>query len=287
MEPPIATLVLLSAALHPMWNALIKKDDNPEQAYLVLTMLLMVAGGGHALLAGIDLLSVAAVWPLIVVSWLGQILYGSCLLATLRRGDLSAYYPIVRSSPLFIVVCSWVLFGESHSWLLLLGIAVVLTGAFFLQYQRRVRLMDDPRTLILAVLAMSGTGIYSIADSRIATVVAPSVLMFWVEGLCLPSYFFVFRTNGRVAAGWRTLLSWLRNPLRFVVVAAICYGSYFLILWAYELGGQVATVSAVRQASIPISVFIGGLYLREGSMAQRFGASLVLALGIVVILLAH
>jgi hypothetical protein len=42
-------------------------------------------------------------------------------------------------------------------------------------------------------------------------------------------------------------------------------------------------VNAVRQIAIPISVFIGGLWLAEGRMWRRLAASLVLAAGVVVI----
>ncbi len=36
------------------------------------------------------------------------------------------------------------------------------------------------------------------------------------------------------------------------------YVSYYLIFVAFSLGGNVAAVTAVRQASIPFAVLIGG-----------------------------
>jgi len=47
--------------------------------------------------------------------------------------------------------------------------------------------------------------------------------------------------------------------------------------------GDVAAVTAVRQASIPLSVILGGVFLSEGSIVRRLIASLILALGIVLI----
>ncbi len=32
------------------------------------------------------------------MSWVGQMPYGTSLVSTLKRGDLSAYYPIIRAS---------------------------------------------------------------------------------------------------------------------------------------------------------------------------------------------
>ena len=52
---------------------------------------------------------------------------------------------------------------------------------------------------------------------------------------------------------------------------------------AFQLGGEVATVTAVRQASIPISVLLGVFILREGKLGVRLGWSLILAAGIVIL----
>jgi drug/metabolite transporter (DMT)-like permease len=75
----------------------------------------------------------------------------------------------------------------------------------------------------------------------------------------------------------------LQRPFHALLLAAIVYASYILILIAYERGGDVAAVTAVRQASIPLSVILGGVFLREESTVRRLIASLILALGIVLI----
>ncbi len=286
MDPVLAMLVLVSAGLHPLWNALIKRDPRPEGAFLGVMVVLVVLGGGHALIAGYDLLAARRVWPLIAISWAGLMVYATALVITLRRGDLSAYYPIIRSSPLFIVVAGALFLGERYAWPLLTGVALVLIGAFFLQYRRGARLLDDPGTLVLAVLAMAGTGIYSIADSRAMRVLEPPVLLFWVQLLCLPSYVLAFRARGRSAPGWGALFLWTKRPLRSLAIGLMCYVSYYLILWVYGHGGDVAAVTSVRQASIPFSVLIGGLWLKERDMTRRLFASLILAAGIVVIVVA-
>ena len=69
----------------------------------------------------------------------------------------------------------------------------------------------------------------------------------------------------------------------FLGLGAICYLSYILILGAYAMGGDVAAVTSVRQSSIPISVILGGLMFREGSMIRRFFASLLLTFGIILV----
>lgn len=283
MDPLVATLVLVSAALHPLWNLLVKRNPRPEGAFFVLTAQLALIGLIHALIIGADILAAGEVWPLILVSVAGQILYGTSLLTTLKRGDISAYYPIVRASPLFIVVVGFVVFGERYDASLLFAIALVLTGGFLLLYRPGTRLLDDPRTLAFAVLAMCGTGVYSLADSRLMQTIEPPVLFFWVEVLCAPIYALLYR---RIAIGpnlRRGIGMLLARPFHALILAAIVYASYILVLIAYEMGGDVAAVTAVRQASIPLSVVLGGVFLREGSTVRRLIASLVLSLGIVLI----
>jgi len=70
----------------------------------------------------------------------------------------------------------------------------------------------------------------------------------------------------------------------FIVPGVMAYTSYYLILIAFKLGGDVAAVTSVRQASIPISVLLGGFFLREGAILRRLFASLLLAAGIGVII---
>lgn len=282
MELIIAGMILLSAAIHPIWNLFLKQEPDTQLGYFALTIVLAACGLIHALLAGSDLWAVSAVLPLIFVSWCGQILYGTCLTATLSRGDLSTYYPIIRASPVFIVIVGVALLGASYSWYVLLGIAMAVAGGFLLLYRRGTHFLEDPKTLGLALLAMAGTGIYSIADADLMKTLEPEVQLFWIETLLIPVYLFLFmrrRTHTRYDDPRPISL----RALMLIVPGIMAYGSYYLILMAYQMGAEVAAVTSVRQASIPISVMLGGFFLREGAILRRLIAASLLAAGIVVI----
>ena len=283
MDPLIAALVLASAAIHPFWNLLLKREADPQRAYLGLTVTLCLCGLVNSLVAGADLWAATEVIPLIFLSWCGQVLYGTCLTATLRRGDLSAYYPIIRSSPVFIVAAGVLFLGQTYAAATVLGIAMAVIGGFLLLYRRGTHILSDPLTLALALAAMIGTGIYSMADARMMETISPSVQLFWVEGLLVPYYLTLYvKSGGRIwdLSDGRPLVSHLAI---LIVPGMMAYVSYFMILYAYQLGGEVAAVTSVRQASIPISVVLGGFFLREGAILRRLAASLILAAGIIVI----
>lgn len=283
MDAQIAALVLVSALLHPLWNLLVKQATSPERSFLSLSSVLGGVGLIHAVATGADILGALSLWPVLLLSYAGQALYGVTLVATLKRGELSEYYPIIRASPLFIVCVGFLLLGERYPLPLLAGVLLVVIGGFALQYRRGSRLLSDPLTLTLAMLAMSGTGIYSLADGRLMQDVAPSVLMFWVQTGFALTYATYVRVHvapePRNASWWP---SWKRLS-GLLLPGLLSYASYYLILLAYQLGGNVAAVTAVRQASIPVSVLLAGLYLREGTILRRLMASAVLAAGIVII----
>ena len=285
MDTSIAALVIASAVIHPFWNVLLKKEPDPLLGYLGLTVLMAVCGLIHALVAGSDIMAVTAVLPLIALSWCGQVLYGTCLVATLSRGDLSAYYPIIRASPVFIVVVGILFLGKDYSWPVLAGIAMAVGGGFLLLYRRGTHFLSDPATLGFAILAMSGTGIYSIADARAMQTLQPEVMLFWVEAALIPVYVAQLMRRRRHTR-YDDERSWITRASMLIIPGAMAYGSYYLILLAFQWGGEVAAVTSLRQASIPISVLLGGFFLREGAIIRRLFAASLLAAGIVLIIFA-
>ena len=280
----IALLVLVSATLHAVWNALLKGDADKEAAWWVFGLVLCGWALIHVLVGGYDLWAIEAVWPLIALSLCGQLLYGSGLVATYRHGDLSAYYPIVRSTPLIVVVIGVLFLGESYAWPVLGGIALVLMGAFLIQFRPGLRILDNPRALGFALLALCGTGIYALADARAVRAVPPPVVFFWIELLLIPIYMLMFRLYGKGKVEQRGLRMLCSQPFKYAVLSLLGYISYYLILLAFSSGADVAAVASVRQASIPVSVLLGGLWLKESHLSMRLAASLMLVAGIVVII---
>ena len=287
MEIKITIMVLLSAALHPLWNAMIKRDPQPEGAFVGNSAILVVLAGAHSLIAGHDLLAITKIWHLLAITVVAKLIYTASLVAMLRRGDLSAYYPIARSSTAFSGLVGALFLGALYTTSALAGIGMVVAGAFWLQYKRGVRMLDNPVTLMFALLAMAGTGVNSIADARAVQVVAPSVIFFWTFIFTLPGFILTFALLGGKKVSVPSLFPWVRNPLPYVKIGVLCYISYLLILFSYQGGGEVAVVNSVRQASIPFSVLLGGMWLKETDMGQRILASLLLAAGIVVIVLVR
>lgn len=282
MELNIVILVLASAILHPMWNLLIKKNPDPQLGFLCLTIIFGLSAFIHGLWAGVNFGAVFSYLPLIGVSILGQLLYGNSLTATLKRGDLSAYYPIIRASPVFVVAFSVLFLGKSYALVILLGIALVVAGGYLLLYRRGTSIFNDPAALGFALIAMSGSGIYSLSDAVLMKSIEPQALAVAVEIAIIPVYairWYIQRNKDDTVLAHMNF----NGVAHLLLPGMIAYSSYYLILLAYQSGGEVAAVTALRQASIPISVALGGLFLREGAMARRFIAAGILTFGIILI----
>jgi uncharacterized membrane protein len=282
MELNIIILVLVSATLHPMWNLLIKKNPDPQLGYLCLTILFGLSALIHGLWAGVDFSAVFSYLPLIGVSVLGQLLYGNSLTATLKRGDLSAYYPIIRASPVFVVAFSVIFLGKSYALVILLGIALIVAGGYLLLYRRGTSIFNDPAALGFALLAMSGSGIYSLSDAQLMESIEPQALAVAVEATIIPVYAIRWYRQRNTSDTFLANANF--NGLTYLLLPGIiAYSSYYLILLAYQSGGEVGAVTALRQTSILISVALGGLFLREGAMARRFIAAGILMFGVILI----
>jgi len=281
----ITLLVLLSAALHPLWNLIVKKDNDPSAAFISMSVGIALVGLIHGLIIGANFWLSADQWVLISGSAAGQLLYNLALAATLKRGDLSAYYPIIRASPVFIVCFSFLVLGQTYDLMILAGIFLVLLAAILLLYRRGVNLLSDGKTLSFAVLAMCGTGIYSLTDSQLMMSIEAPVLFFWVQLICWPFLALTYRLTGKPGPKYLGLLRIIQKPFLHLQLLTCVYGSYALILVAYSLGGNVASVTTVRQASIPLSVILGGYFLNEGAIARRLIASAILSVGIIIVVL--
>ncbi len=286
METLIAAIVLFSAVLHPARDSILRSDTRPSTAYLAMVVVVLLISGSHVVLGDKDLISVLEVWPLMAISLTGMAVYSLSLVLTFSRGDLSIYYPITRSSPLFIVAVGVVFLGQTYSWLMLTGIGLVIVGGFLLQYRWGRKLIYEPATLSFALLTMAAHGTGAIADGYAVRVIDPAVWFFWNWLLLTPLIVLLFRYVVPTRVEWPPFAHWRRGWHRYLVGGVALYVSYYLILVAFSLGGNVAAVTAVRQASIPFAVLIGGTFLSEAAMPRRLLLSLVISCGIVIIVIS-
>jgi len=226
-------------------------------------------------------------WGLAAVSAAGLAVYYFGTLEALQGGHLSVYYPIIRSSPLAIVAVNWGLFGQSYSTSVLFGILLIVASGILLQ-QSGGGLFENVRSLLLALAAMIASAVYALADAAAMQIAEPAPFVFWVYVLVSALMLGLALTGrDRNSQSLRAIYrSWLTAPWRIATASIVSYGSYYLILKAFQMKGDPALVVAVRQISIPVSVILAAIVLGEPRFRQRLGWALMLAVGVVIVIVS-
>jgi len=285
---PVLFLVIFSALLHPVRVFLIKGDNTPEGLTLSVVIIFGFMSFFQIILMGINPWEVFEIWPLIAISSVGLLLHFWCIVKSLRVGDFSVNYPIIRSSPIFVVVAGYIFLNHHYSMEILLGIAIVILSAFMIQYTPGEKYLSKPSSILLAVLAMCFHGIITLADAEAMKYVEPAAFLFIQYLFVTPAMAIIFiltRPSGKNIYEY-LFLGWGKKPLRFFLAGFTAYISYLLILYSFRMGANVAAVSSIRQISIPFSVLIGGFFLLEKQMNYRLFWSILLTLGVIIIIVS-
>ena len=278
------SLVIVSAAIHPYRELSFKNAHNPLACYLGVSVIWLIVATFQNVIMSHEIQIPVESFPLVIISTAGLILYYYGTLSAMKLGQVSIYYPIVRSSPIAIVIFSWLFLDVKYTNWTIVGIIIIFIGAIMLQ-KSRLSFLSNNKALCLAIMAMIGSACYSISDAIAVQKIAPSVLLFYCYILVsLILFFMVVSNNGSTKNTLIYLLhQWKSDQYKILSAGLISYSSYYLILVAFELGADAAAVSAVRQASIPISVLLAAYFLNENETFRRLGWASLIALGIIIL----
>ena len=279
MTPMVVAVVLGSALLHAVWNALAHTSKDRLTA-----ITLIAAAAGLCCAVALPFLPTPnhVVWPYIAISTVLEVLYSYGLVLAYRLGEFGRMYPIARgTSPLVVALVATFVVGQPMSGLEALGIAVVSAGLLALTLSNGLPTRAD----LPAVLAAVGTGCaiasYTVVDGvavrKAGTVLGYSCWVFLSEAiiiLCVPA-----------SIRRRSFLPSLRvGTFRGLGGGVISLTAYTLVLWA-QTKGTLAAVATLRETSILIGAAIGALVLKEGFGRMRIAAAAGVVLGI--LLIAH
>ena len=278
------SLVIVSAAIHPYRELSFKSAHNPLACYLGVSVIWLIVATFQNVIMSHEIQIPVESFPLVIISTAGLILYYYGTLSAMKLGQVSIYYPIVRSSPIAIVIFSWLFLDVKYTNWTIVGIIIIFIGAVMLQ-KSKLSFLGNNKALCLAIMAMVGSACYSISDAIAVQKIAPSVLLFYCYILVsLILFFMVVFNNGSTKNTLIYLLhQWKPNQYKILSAGLISYSSYYLILVAFGLGADAAAVSAVRQASIPISVLLAAYFLNEKETFRRLGWASLIALGIIIL----
>jgi len=279
-------LVVLSAALHVLWNTLVKTSvDKGSFAcltslaaalFLLPFFLLVRLMGPTGLGASVFLYAgLAAVF---------EVLYVIFLFRAYDRADLSVVYPLSRGvAPVVTLALSgWVL-GDWVSVPRALSVCVVVLGVLGVALSVLPGPSGQGQGAGVGLALATGGAIagYHLVD-RQAMIMAGAPHP--VEYLFLRHFFlailvtlWVLLVLGRGRAMGR---EWRTNRGGVVIVGVCTPLAYLLIIWALKFG-DVTSIAAGRNIGIFISTLVGALVLKERVTARRLVGAVVIAAGVI------
>jgi drug/metabolite transporter (DMT)-like permease len=274
MDAQVFIAMLVAAAFHAGWNAMIKLKLDP----LLTVSLISIACGVVALpFVPLTGLPSPAAWPYVLTSLAVHILYYLALAEAYRQGDLGHVYPIARgSAPLMTALGAYLLVGENPGPLGWLGIAVLASGILLLSVRGGpAGTRFDHRSIGFAMLTAVTITAYTLADgigARLAGSAASYIVwLFLLDGIMMLAF-----------GCWRfgpALLTEARGSWGLIAIAgAMSTAAYGIAIWAMTRA-PIALVAALRETSVLFAALIAIVVLREPVVPSRIVAAGLVVLG--------
>ena len=270
--------VLVAAAFHAGWNALLKLKVEP----VVATCLMALASSAVALpLLPVVGLPAPSSWPYLLGSTTVHIAYFLALAQAYRYGDLGQVYPVARgSAPLLTAILAGFWIGEplgAYGWA---GIIVLASGILLLALRgRRALQAFDARSIGFALLTSLTITAYTLIDGLGARVsqspLQYTVWLFLLSGAAMGVY-------GIVAVGRRFITEFAAHWKTAVAGAVLSTAAYAIAIWAMTVA-PIALVAALRETSVLFAALFSVALLREPLLPARIAAACLVLAGVVLV----
>ena len=277
----VLAAVLCAAALHALWNSLVKSAGDK---FLSSAVVALWCGAAAVVAALVLPRPASAAFPFIVASALIHIVYFVLVGLLYRTADLSVAYPIMRGlAPLIAAIIALVTLGEAPGPIASLGVAALVAGVLAMGASGFAHGRINRPTILVALANSVVIAIYSVIDGQGARLSgAGSAFAFaynsWADALTAFAYLpILLCLRGRA-----TVAAFARDWRRGLIGGLAAFFGYAIVVWAMTRA-PIATVAALRETSVVFAAIIGVVALREPFHAQRAVAVLVILAGIILL----
>jgi len=270
--------VLLAAALHAGWNALVKINAEP-----IIAMGLIMACTAVVAVGFIPFVTFPPIqmWPWLLLTLVLHFGYKVFLVKAYAQGDFGQVYPIARGSgPVWVLLVSVVFLGTDFTQAQILAVLLIAGGVAALARFKRGKPLGAG--FYYAVVTGMWIASYTMVDgytvSHIGYVHSFVVWLFFLDGLVATVW--AYRYNPKVFVASMTQ-HW------FVAVGggAMSMAAYWICLWAMTQV-PVAMVAALRETSVLFGTLLSTFMFKEALGRSRWVAAAFICSGLVLIKLA-
>jgi drug/metabolite transporter (DMT)-like permease len=273
-------LLLTSAALHALWNLLLKQSS---EKYVAMGWQVIISGIISVFALFFTGLPPRSMWLFALISMTLEAIYFVLLSFAYSDHDFSLVYPVARgAAPALVVLWSIVFLHEIPSTggfigiaTIICGLAIIGTTSFFQPHEGKSQFKGIAIALSIALVI----SIYTLIDGF--AVKHGPVLPY---GLSMFMLVPVLTTPVIVRHyGWEHFNeAWHKQPARLVLVGFLGVIAYLFALFAYSLA-PVNYSEAIREVSVVMGAFAGWQFLGEKLGKIRVLGAAVIFAGIVLI----
>jgi len=275
MDTIVFVTVLFSAVLHAVWNSMVSKYKNKN-----VSIPAIVYGHVPACIIAIILLPAPSIesFPYIILSALIHQGYQNFLLTAYQTGKFTTVYPVARGfGPLVATVISIIFLGVYLKVFTILSILLISTGVILIGLFSK-SVLKNHKILYTSLATGVFIGIYSVVDGYGARISKSAIsYMSWVfifSALFFPIVLH-FRKQKNILK--KTLTE---GKVVFWVGGALSYLAYVITVWAFTKA-PVPIVSALRESSIIIAIFIGYFYLKDKINTYKVISIILIFFGVI------
>jgi drug/metabolite transporter (DMT)-like permease len=276
MTYDLTLLILLAAALHAGWNALIKISGDRVAVMAVVTL----AGSILSIFAlpFVDSPDPAS-WPLLALTILIHTGYHFFLPIAYDHGDLGQVYPIARgTAPILVTLGALVFAGEHVGQTALIGILCLAVGVMALTFDGGKISKINPKAIIFAIVTGVCIASYTVVDG-LGVRQAGSILGFavWLtigDGVLTILIALIWKKR-EIAKVMKN------NALTGFAGGAMQVGAYWIIVYALA-GAPMGMVSGLRETSVLFAALISTFVLKEGFGVWRFVSACLVTFGLML-----
>lgn len=281
METLVFAAVILAAALHATWNAVVKGTGDK-----FASMTAVVLGHAPIAIAALPFVPSPAPesWPYLAAGVVLHVGYQMFLLTSYRFGDLTQVYPIARgTAPMLVAGVSVVFLGVHLKSMEILGVFTIGAGIMSLALVRQKDGLRNGKAAALAFITGCFIAGYSLVDGLGARIAGTSLGFYaWLAifNAIIFAFFATLRDRG-------ALLRVVTHTKRvFVIGGSASFIAYALVTWAFTQA-PIALVTALRETSIIFALFIGVFFLKEKLDLAKVFSTLVTLFGAALLRLAR
>ena len=273
-------LLLISAALHALWNLLLKGSD---EKYVAMGWQVVIGGILSLIALSFTGLPPSSMWLFALASGALEAIYFVLLSYAYSGHDFSLVYPMARgAAPALLVLWAALFLREKPTLGGFLGIAMIVCGIVVIGATSLLQNHEGKphlKGIAIALTVAFIISVYTLLDGFAVKhgPALPYALSMFVVVPVMTTPFILRRYGWKHLAG-----AWAGQRVRLIALGLLGVVAYAIALFAYSFA-PLNYSEAIREVSVMLGAFAGWRFLGEKMGGYRVLGAVVIFAGILLI----